>query len=36
MFGVKSEKPHRLKTFAVSKKAAVILHSRKSPTGCLL
>ena len=35
MFGVKSLKPQSDSTFAVSKNAAVILHSRKSPTGCL-
>ena len=34
MFGVKSLKPQSDSTFAVSKNAAVILHSRKSPTGC--
>ena len=35
MFGVKSLKPQSDSTFAVSRKAAVIEHSRKSPTGCL-
>ena len=34
MFGVKSLNPHSDSTFAVSRNAAVILHSRKSPTGC--
>merc|ERR1719326_1486208 len=36
LFGVKSLNPHSDSTFAVSKNAAVMEHSRKSPTGCLL
>ena len=36
MFGVKSLKPQSDSTFAVNRKAAVMEHSRKSPTGCLL
>mgnify|MGYP004329001647 CR=1 FL=1 len=34
LFGVKSLNPHSDSTFAVSKNAAVMEHSRKSPTGC--